>query len=387
MMGVKNLPGQRSNTKIQSFRAGILLVAGLFLASCQGGIDSVFPKADTPIPPHLIAKMNAKGMSAASPIMMRIFKLESELEVWKLADNGKYQLLESYEICKWSGKLGPKFKEGDRQAPEGFYSVGKAQLNPRSQYHLSFNLGFPNVYDRAHGRTGSHLMVHGACSSAGCYSMTDELVEEIYALAREALKAGQGHFQVQAFPFRMTPANLAKHADSEHFEFWTMLKEGYDHFEITKAPPKVDVCDMRYVFNRTASEGEQFVAEKACPTVSMPERLLLAYSERLESESQDFKRALKREHVRATLKGEPFAALEIDRISLRTPGAESVIAALDAPAKETEPGLDVNTDKGDPSGDTERDSLETAQSADAPGQDGPDAVLIPESVPVPQPPQ
>ncbi|NNC27627.1 murein L,D-transpeptidase, partial [Salinisphaera sp. USBA-960] len=129
-------------------------------------------------------------------------KEESALEVWKQTRTGKYQLLDEFEICKWSGKLGPKFKEGDRQAPEGFYEITPALMNPNSSYHLAFNLGYPNSYDRSHGRTGSHLMVHGACSSRGCYAMTDEQVQDIYALARDSFKGGQRSFQVQAFPFR-----------------------------------------------------------------------------------------------------------------------------------------------------------------------------------------
>ena len=127
------------------------------------------------------------------------------------AGHGKYALLKTYEICKWSGALGPKIKEGDRQAPEGFYTVTPAQMNPNSSYYLSFNIGYPNAYDRAYGRTGTHIMVHGACSSAGCYSMSDEDAGELFALARDAFKGGQRQFQIQAFPFRMTPENIARH--------------------------------------------------------------------------------------------------------------------------------------------------------------------------------
>ena len=144
-------------------------------------------------------------------------------------------------------------------------------MNPRSSYYLSFNIGFPNTYDRAHDRTGTHLMVHGACSSAGCYSMTDENVQVIYALARDAFAGGQERFQFQAFPFRLTPKNMAKHRDHEHFEFWQMLKRGYDHFELTKAPPKVDVCEKRYVFN---TEGKTaYRSREECPAMTMPKAL------------------------------------------------------------------------------------------------------------------
>jgi len=303
-------------------RLAFSLALAVFLSACQGGIDSMFPKAEAPIPEHLVKKMKAKGMTASSPILLRIYKTENVIEVWKAKNTGRYDLLETYEICKWSGKLGPKFKEGDRQAPEGFYTVGKGQLNPNSDYHLSFNIGYPNTFDRSHGRTGTHLMVHGACSSAGCYSMTDELVEEIYALARDAIKGGQDYFQVQAYPFRMTAENLAKHAASEHFEFWKMLKEGSDFFELTNYPPKVDVCDGRYVFNRVAVDDKPFSSRKACPAVTMPEKLLVAYSDFLKDEKVDFQKALKREKLKAERKGEALAGLDIERISMIAAGSE-----------------------------------------------------------------
>ena len=154
------------------------------LAGCETS-DVLDLKANAPIPEDVKSFMAANGMTKSSPIMVRLFKDEAVLEVWKQRDTGRFALVKSYEICAYSGKLGPKIKEGDRQAPEGFYTVNPYQMNPKSDYYLSFNMGFPNAYDRANGRTGSHLMVHGACSSAGCYSMTDERIGEIYALARE----------------------------------------------------------------------------------------------------------------------------------------------------------------------------------------------------------
>lgn len=263
--------------KTSFIRAG-LLFAALFVAGCTGGtLEDISPKAEKKLPEKLIQSMRAKGMTATSPIMVRIFKEEAVLEVWKQKNNGRYDLATSYEICKWSGKLGPKFTEGDRQAPEGFYTVRPHQMNPKSSYHLSFNIGFPNSYDRAHGRSGQHLMVHGACSSAGCYSMTDEQVEQIYAFARDAFRGGQTEFQIQAFPFRMTAANMARYRDDPNYEFWTMLKEGYDHFEITKLPPRVDVCGKRYVFNQIPAEGRSFSAASACPAMAQPESLQVAY--------------------------------------------------------------------------------------------------------------
>ena len=193
--------------------------------------------------------LGKKGMNLQAPIFVRIFKEESELEVWKQRDDGHYYLYKAYPICTWSGELGPKLRSGDRQAPEGFYTVSRDQMRPDSKHYLAFNLGFPNAYDKANRRTGHALMVHGKCSSAGCYAMTDALMEEIYGLAREAIIGGQDSFHVHAFPFRMTQANMARHAKSEWYPFWKTLKEGYDYFELTRQVPTIAVCNRRYVVN------------------------------------------------------------------------------------------------------------------------------------------
>jgi len=207
-------------------------------------------------------------MDTGSPILVRIFKEEAEMEVWKMDRNGQYALLKTYPICRWSGDLGPKKREGDRQAPEGFYTITPAQMNPNSNYYLAFNTGFPNAYDRAHNYTGSELMVHGDCSSRGCYAMTDEQILEIYALARESFFGGQKEFQFEAFPFRMTALNMAKHRNNPNFAFWKMLKEGYDDFEATRQEPKVAVCEKRYVFDAAPEDGKgplRFSPSGICP--------------------------------------------------------------------------------------------------------------------------
>jgi murein L,D-transpeptidase YafK len=256
-----------------------LLIAALAVAGCnETSIKDFSPKgADRSLPPKILALMKAKGMARNAPIMARIFKEEGKAEIWKQKANGRYDLVAQYDICKWSGKLGPKYTEGDRQAPEGFYTVRPGQMNPNSSYHLSFNIGYPNAYDRANGRTGSNLMVHGACSSAGCYSMTDAQIEEIYAFGRDAFQGGQTEFQIEAFPFRMTAANMARYRGDPNYKFWAMLKEGYDHFEITKVPPKVDICEKRYVFNQVADGNAAFVPTAACPPSSTPVALGSAY--------------------------------------------------------------------------------------------------------------
>ncbi len=185
-----------------------------------------------------------------NPVFIRIFKQEAVLEMWIKAE-GEYRLLKTYKICAYSGTLGPKRKEGDRQAPEGFYSVSRSSLNPHSKFHLSFNLGYPNAYDRAHKRTGSYLMVHGNCVSVGCYAMTDEKIEEIYKLVEKALKQGQKKVQVHIYPFRMTQENMAAYSHNRWYDFWANLKEGYDYFEAEHLPPHIGVKKKRYVIQET----------------------------------------------------------------------------------------------------------------------------------------
>jgi murein L,D-transpeptidase YafK len=258
-------------------RAG-LLVAALGAAGCtESTLNVAGGHAEAPVPQKLVKVMQAKGMARSAPIVARVFKEENKVEIWKQKSNGRYDLLASYDICKMSGKLGPKYIEGDRQSPEGFYHVRPAQMNPNSRYHLAFNIGYPNAYDRAHGRTGSNLMVHGACSSSGCFSMNDAQMTEIYALARDSFRGGQTEFQIQSYPFRMTAANMARYRDDPNYAFWKNLKEGYDHFEITKVPPKVDICEKRYVFNAVTDPNATFSAAGACPTFTQPDSLKVAY--------------------------------------------------------------------------------------------------------------
>ncbi len=219
-----------------------------------------------PLSGETLSLLSAKGMSKASPIMLRAYKKESELEVWKQTASGEYALLKTYPMCRWSGQLGPKKREGDRQVPEGFYTITRSQLNPNSNFYLSFNIGYPNALDRSFGRTGAAIMVHGACTSMGCFSMTDEQMADIYALMREAFDGGQQSVQMQALPFRMTADNLARYRADANFSFWRNLKEGVDHFDVTKQPPRVAACGKRYIFN---PQGGEFSPGEACPPFSV----------------------------------------------------------------------------------------------------------------------
>lgn len=191
--------------------------------------------------------LNIKGFNLGDPIFIRVFKEPKKLEVWVKKGN-KFKRFKTYKICYFSGGLGPKFKEGDMQSPEGFYSVTPDKLNPESSYHLSFEIGFPNKFDRALGRTGSYLMVHGRCVSIGCYAMTDKRIEEIYTLMDAAFRNGQSFVRVHIFPFEMKGKNMGKHMWSPWYSFWSNLKEGYDFFEEKRRPPDIVVKNKRYEF-------------------------------------------------------------------------------------------------------------------------------------------
>ncbi|MCB1479984.1 MAG: murein L,D-transpeptidase [Rhodobiaceae bacterium] len=265
--------------------------AACSLAVSLAACDAPVSKDKVPLGFAIKREMDLKGMTPADPIMVRIFKEESKLEVWKRTKSGNYKELKTYDICRWSGELGPKQREGDKQAPEGFYTVTPGQMNPNSSYHLSFNLGYPNTFDRTYGRTGAHLMVHGDCLSAGCYAMKDGQIEEIYALAREAFKGGQKSFQVQAMPFRMTPENIARHRGNQNVAFWQNLKEGNDHFEVTGVPPQIAVCGKKYVFN---AQNADLDPSAPCPELDVPENIRAAVAQKSQSDAQAVQVAIAR---------------------------------------------------------------------------------------------
>jgi murein L,D-transpeptidase YafK len=276
MDGFRGPSGRRGSTALirasllRALTLSVVVAGSLSLAGCFTGEEGGYElptRASKALSPQMFALLDQKRMPKESPVLLRIFKEESELEVWKQDTSGRFELLKVYPICRWSGDLGPKITEGDRQAPEGFYTITPGLMNPNSNYYLAINTGFPNLYDRANDRHGGFLMIHGDCSSRGCYAMTDEQIGEIYSLARESFAGGQPSFQIQAYPFRMTPANLARHRTSPHIAFWKMLKIGNDHFEATHLEPKVDVCDRHYVFDAVQPRGGQIVfnATGRCP--------------------------------------------------------------------------------------------------------------------------
>jgi murein L,D-transpeptidase YafK len=208
----------------------------------------VLPKIEViDVEQSLENSLNYIGAKVGDAVFIRVFKKEKILELW-VEVNGKYKLCKTYTICAYSGKLGPKLKQGDKQSPEGFYIIKKNQLKPNSKYHLAFNLGFPNQYDKNLGRTGSYLMIHGKCSSSGCYAMGDRQIEEIYKMVNAALKTDKDTIAVHIFPFKMTQDNMYKHATNRWYKFWVNLKLGYDIFDRYGVVPIVKSPETTYRF-------------------------------------------------------------------------------------------------------------------------------------------
>lgn len=234
---------------LPTLRGAFFLLALTSLVACSSeNRGTVSARAYTPIPQETLSAMASIGSDRNAPILIRAYKKESEIEVWKRTSAGQFALMKTYPVCRWSGQLGPKTREGDRQVPEGFYTVTPGQMNPNSALWLSFNVGYPNAMERSLGRNGGDIMVHGTCSSRGCFAMTNEQMEEIYAVMREAFQGGQKSIQFQAYPFRMTAENLAKFRNDPNMPFWKNLKEGSDRFEVTKREPAVGYCGARYTF-------------------------------------------------------------------------------------------------------------------------------------------
>ncbi len=194
-----------------------------------------------------------KDLRLGAPVFLRIIKDEHRLEVWMEGPTDRFVHVRDFRICSWSGDLGPKQKTGDLQSPEGAYFVTPGRMNPHSSFHLSFDLGYPNAFDRAHGRTGKYLMVHGDCVSIGCYAITDESIEYVWTLLDAAFEAGEPFVRVHAVPFRLTAEKLSTHADSRWISFWRDLAVGWAMFEADRRPPDATVKDGRYVFTSDAA--------------------------------------------------------------------------------------------------------------------------------------
>jgi murein L,D-transpeptidase YafK len=251
-----------SNKRAGWLAAGLIILTALTAFNAARAEESA---AQKPLPAVVEAALILKDISPEAPVYIRVFKEESELEVWKESPNGRYALVKTFPVCNWGGTLGPKQTLGDHMSPEGFYGVTPGAMKPDSKYHLAFNIGYPNALDRALGRTGNFIMVHGNCVSVGCFAMSDTLIEEIYAFVRDALAAGEPSVPVHIFPFHMTAENMRRHADNAAHDSWGPLKQAYDDFAETRQPPKIGMCGKRYVVNSIAPVGMN--PNDACPAL------------------------------------------------------------------------------------------------------------------------
>jgi murein L,D-transpeptidase YafK len=243
--------------------AAICFLIGSLIAICSARANEA--AAEKPLPAAVEAAIIMHSIAPGAPIYLRVFKEESELEVWKARPNGRYALIKTFPVCNWGGTLGPKQTQGDLMSPEGFYNITPSAMKPDSKYHLAFNIGYPNALDRALGRTGGFIMVHGDCRSVGCFAMSDKLIEEIYAFVRDALAAGQSSIPIHVFPFRMTAENMKRFAGNPAHDTWGPLKQAYDDFAETRVPPKIGMCGKRYIVNSIAPVGMDPLA--ACPAM------------------------------------------------------------------------------------------------------------------------
>lgn len=181
-----------------------------------------------------------KGLSyPPQNIYIRSFKAQNELELWGKNDgDDEYTLIKKYRICALSGILGPKRWEGDHQVPEGFYFI--EDFNPRSDYHLSMLINYPNYSDKILAvdqvRPGGDIYIHGGCQTVGCLPMTNNIIQELYILCLNAKLAGQTYIPVHIFPTRFTRSALnflgrEYGQEDEKQKFWVNLKYQYDYFE------------------------------------------------------------------------------------------------------------------------------------------------------------
>lgn len=192
-----------------------------------------------------------KGVAyPAREIFIRVFKHERLLEVWaRSAPDERYTRVRSYRVCSLPGQLGPKRQLGDVQVPEGFYFID--EFNPRSEFHLSLRVSYPNVADRMRREAlslGGDIFIHGGCATVGCVPIEDHNIEELYWLAVQATDAGQRLIPVHIFPARLDEAGLrwlesTFRPEPTLLAFWENLAEGFTFFEETRRVPWVTVAE------------------------------------------------------------------------------------------------------------------------------------------------
>ena len=260
------------------FRLSLLLCSllGAGVARAENVVETppnepgIATAEDQQKPPSALAmELAEKGFQLGAPAFIRIFKADSSLEMWMLR-GGRFELYRRYTICKWSGVLGPKLHEGDRQSPEGVYYVTGGDLIVNRRWHRAMNVGFPNARDEALGLTGSGILIHGKCTSIGCFALTDGVVEDVFEIVQAALDAGQPRIPVHIFPFALTREKLASTEHAEWSDFWKQLKRGHDLFLRDRLPPRVFVCNGQYAFQSRRQRVVSLENNPVCTAVTRP---------------------------------------------------------------------------------------------------------------------
>jgi murein L,D-transpeptidase YafK len=251
------------------------------LAGATAALEGQQAPADQPVqadddaPSALEMALEADGFELGAPAFIRIFKADSSLEMWMLK-RGRFELFRRYPICKWSGDVGPKLAEGDKQSPEGVYFITGGDLIVNRRWHRAMNISFPNQRDKALGLTGSSILIHGKCSSVGCFALTDQYVEDVYEVVQAALEQGQPRVPVHIFPFALTRDKLASEADDEWLDFWKELKRGHDIFMRDRLPPRTFVCGGQYAFQSRRNRVVSMEGNPICTALTRPARPVLA---------------------------------------------------------------------------------------------------------------
>ena len=218
----------------------------------------------------LAEELASKGLKLGSPVFLRVYKQSSKMELW-IAQGPRYALFKTYRICRWSGALGPKMFEGDRQSPEGLYHITSEDLIVNPRWHRAMNINYPNRFDVVNGRGGSGILIHGKCGSVGCFAIQDNNVEEVYNVVRAALHNGQVSIPVLALPFSFAKYAPAVEDTLKLNEFWSDLRRADILFNRDRVPPTAWVCDGRYYFaDRRGDSHRHAVHLPGCKPLDKP---------------------------------------------------------------------------------------------------------------------
>jgi murein L,D-transpeptidase YafK len=243
-----------------------------FTESALGARRSPYGKAVAAKAIELSKAFEEKGLKLGSPVFIRVYKQTSEMELW-IEKGSRYVLFKTYGICRWSGGLGPKYYEGDRQSPEGLYRITSADLIVNARWDRAMNINYPNSFDVMNGRSGSGILIHGKCGSIGCFAIQDRNVEEVYAAVREALKGGQAYIPVLSLPFRFASLAPSKQDTRQMSEFWSDLRRADLLFARDRLPPAAWICDGRYYFaDRRGDSRRHTVHLPGCTPLGQPSR-------------------------------------------------------------------------------------------------------------------